>query len=79
MSLKKQLLELKKDFVPANVVRSGYPDPEHMLYANFNVILNFSSLSRYKERLALAFWRLSLARLVRPHTELNGDGKCEAK
>ena len=62
MSLKKQLLELKKDFVPANVVRSGYP--EHMLYANFNAILNFSSLSRYKERLALSFWRLSLARLV---------------
>ena len=30
MSLKKQLLELKKDFVPANVVRSGYPKCEHM-------------------------------------------------
>ena len=76
MSLKKQLLELKKDFVPANVVRSGYLDPE---YANFNAILIFSSLSRYKERLALSFWRLSLPRLVRPNTELNGDGKCEAK
>ena len=31
MSLKKQLLELKKDFVPANVVRSGYPDLAYML------------------------------------------------